>query len=185
MKRLFRTPQLIWRTVSGDLEALWNHLLEDGWLGFVPWLNSRDAPATIQFLKYGVSGGLATFVNVAIVVVLGVTLLPVFPGLIGESIPDPVRETNMKIANLIAFPFANFAAYYLNVLWVFTPGRHSRWKEFWLFTLISAISFGAGMFGGPELIGWFGAPSWVAQAGFVVTAALVNFVCRKFLVFKG
>lgn len=184
MKRVIKTPMLIWSTVSRDLEILWNHLMDDGWTGFVPWMHSRDAPATVQFIKYGISGVVATLFQLGIAVVLGSTLFPTFEGLVGESIPDLLRERNLKIANLLAFPFANMVAYYVNVLWVFTPGRHSRWREFWLFTGVSALSFGAGLFGGPKLIGWFGVPSGVAQAGFIVTSALVNFVCRKFLVFS-
>lgn len=183
MKRIARAPRVVWSTVERDLQALWDHLMEHGWDGFASWLHSREAPATVQFLKYGICGVLATLVNIVIVVIAGATVLPTFPGLVGEPIPDATREINLKLANLVAFPIANFAAYYLNVFWVFTQGRHSRWKEFWLFTLVSAISFAAGLVGGPMLIGWFGVPSWVAQAGFVVTSALVNFVCRKFLVF--
>ncbi len=101
----------------------------------------------------------------------------------GAPITDALRERNLIIANAIAFPFSNSAAYFLNVRWVFTQGRHHPVREFLLFTLISGCSFFAGLLGGPKLIGWFGVPSLVAQASFMITSALVNFVCRKFLVF--
>ena len=63
-------------------------------------------------------------------------------------------------------------------------GRHSRVREFTFFTLIAFASFCAGLFGGPFLIHKFGINSHLSQVGLVVTSALVNFVCRKFLVFK-
>ncbi|MCB1235856.1 MAG: GtrA family protein [Verrucomicrobiae bacterium] len=158
--------------------------MDRGWGDTLDWLHSRDAPPTAQFLKYAVCGGVAVVVQLIIVILLGNSVLPAFESAAHPELTPALRETNLKWVNLIAFPFANFAAYFLNVYWVFTPGRHSRWREFWLFTLVSAISFGAGMFGGPELIGWFGVPSWFAQIGFMVTSALVNFVCRKFFIFE-
>lgn len=172
-------------TVIKDVKRIRIMFREEGMKKTLSVLHSRNAPATFQFVKYAFCGVIATVVQLGIAVALGATLFPTFEGLVGHEIPDQIREINLKISNLIAFPFANLAAYFLNSLWVFTPGRHSKWKEFWLFTVISAISFGAGLFGGPELIGWFGIPSWAAQIGFMVTSALVNFVCRKFFVFKG
>ncbi|NNE92056.1 MAG: GtrA family protein [Verrucomicrobiales bacterium] len=172
------------KLVFTDLKTVWTHFRKNGLRETFRLINSREAPGFVQFCKYGTCGVLATVVQLGVAVAIGATeWFPAFEGLVGRDIPDDIREYNLKICNLIAFPFSNLAAYYLNTLWVFTPGRHSKWKEFWLFTLISGISFGAGLFGGPELIGWFGIPSWAAQLGFVITSALVNFVCRKFLIF--
>jgi putative flippase GtrA len=172
-------------TMVSDIKQIWAMFREEGFRRTLAVLHSREAPATFQFVKYALCGVIATVVQLTITIVLGSTVFPTFEGLVGHDIPDHIREINLIYANLVAFPFANLAAYLLNALWVFTPGRHSKWKEFSLFTVISGISFGAGLFGGPELIGWFGVPSWFAQIGFIVTSALVNFVCRKFLVFKG
>jgi putative flippase GtrA len=54
-----------------------------------------------------------------------------------------------------------------------------------LFSLINVVSGVAGIFAGPFLrealqTGW-----WAAQLMLIVTSALVNFICRKFIVFKG
>jgi putative flippase GtrA len=170
--------------VLGDIRQIWEIFRKEGLKRTLSALHSRDAPVTFQFVKYAFCGVIASVVQLGIAILIGSTWFPTFEGIVGYDIPDHTREINLKIANLIAFPFANLAAYLLNVLWVFTPGRHSKTKEFCLFTLVSAISFGTGLFGGPELIGWFGIPSWAAQIGFMVTSALVNFVCRKFLVFQ-
>ncbi len=149
------------------------------------WLWTRDAPAFVQFGKYGVCGVASIVVLNVIVYLLGYTVLPAMEGMTvdGAPISDDLRERNLILANVIAFLPSNVVAYTLNALWVFTPGRHSRWKEFGLFTFISAIGFFAGLLGGPKLIGWFGVSSHIAQLSLIVTSALVNYVCRKFLVF--
>ena len=66
----------------------------------------------------------------------------------------------------------------------FTGGRHHRVIEFLIFTAINVVSGAAGIFAGPMLRGVLGTSWWLAQASLIVTSALVNFVCRKFLVFK-
>ncbi len=184
MKRIAKAPQLIVETFRRDLMVMWDHLMDDGWPGFFPWMVSKEAPPIVQFAKYALFGAVTTVVHNVIVVALGCTVLPAFPGLMGEPIPTELRQHHLLLANLIAFPVGNVVAYLGNVMWVFTPGRHSKWREFWLFTGIAAFSFGVGLFGGPILIGWFGISSGLAQIGLIVTSALVNFVCRKFLVFS-
>ena len=150
------------------------------------WILTRNAPVFVQFVKYGVSGVLSMAVLLAIVLGLSATVIPAldWSTIDGEPISDTLRQRNLVINNIIAFPFSNFAAYLLNVWLVFTPGRHSRSRELGIFTLISGISFFAGLFGGPLLIARFGIPTFFAQLSFAVTSALVNFVCRKFIVFK-
>ncbi len=148
------------------------------------WLWTRDAPAVIQFGKYGMCGVASVVVLLACTYSLTYTLLPAMEGMTvdGAPISDALRERNLMLANIIAFLPSNLTAYALNALWVFTPGRHSRWTEFGLFTGISAVAFAAGLVG-PKLIGWFGVSTHFAELSLVVTSALVNFVCRKFLVF--
>ena len=150
------------------------------------WILTRDAPVFVQFAKYGACGAISTVILFAIAMTLSATVIPAFEGMTwkGEPITDEVRANHHFLNNLIAWPFANLAAYLLNIWLVFTPGRHSRWVEFGLFTAISALSFGAGLLAGPLLISWFGIPTVVAQFSLMFTSALVNYVCRKFLVFE-
>jgi putative flippase GtrA len=101
-----------------------------------------------------------------------------------EGLPQQELAHNQIMANVVALALSNMVAYVTNVLWVFTGGRHNRWIEFGLFTLVNAVSGLAGIFAGPFLrvhlpIGWT-----VAQAALIITSTLVNFVCRKFLVFQ-
>lgn len=140
----------------------------------------RDAHPMLQFIKYGACGAISTIILLAIAISLNHTVLPAY----GPELSDSLRERNNTIANIIAFPIANTAAYILNVLWVFTPGRHSKWVEFSIFTAVSIFSFGAGLILGPKLIGWFGVPTGVAQLSLTVTSALVNYLARKLVVFE-
>lgn len=149
------------------------------------WLLTRDAPVFVQFAKYGACGVIGTTILVAIVLALSISLFPALDSSLvdGEPISDALRQRNLIVNNIIAFPFANFAVYLLNVWLVFTPGRHSRGKEFGIFTLVAAIGHFAGILAGPFLIERFGIATIVAQLSLVVTSTLVNFLCRKFVVF--
>ena len=152
-------------------------------------LLSRDVPSLIQFFKYGLCGCLALFVHSSIVYTLGLTINPA----IGEAIPRELKETNSMINNSIAFFPSNAVAYYLNACFVFTPGRHGKRKEITLFFIISGLSFAAGhltiwaIFRSTD--GSFQPGDYQANiehlvnAGFVLSSVLVNFVCRKFIVF--
>ena len=140
----------------------------------------------MQLLKYGMCGLASTIILLVIVIGLSLTFIPALDGSLidGQQISDAQRQHNLIINNLIAFPFSNLVNYLLNVRIVFVPGRHSRTVEFAIFTAISAVSFLAGLLGGPFLVGRFGLPSLLAQFMLVTTSALVNFLCRKFLVFS-
>jgi putative flippase GtrA len=144
-------------------------------------INSKDAHPTVQFAKYSVCGTAATAVQVGAFYLFVHTL---FPAALDRGVADDIRRNNAVYANLAAFPISNTFAYLTNVFWVFTGGRHDRLKEFFLFTFVSGLSFGSGLVAGPQLIQWFGISTHLAQASFVVASALVNFLARKFLVFK-
>ena len=143
------------------------------------YFNSKDAPFLVQFAKYGFCGVVATLSHTAAAWWFSQHWFPAFDGA-----PKEVLKWNQIYANLWALPIGNLVAYVTNVLWVFTGGRHNRWKEFGLFSLINVVSGVAGILAGPFLrdalhTGW-----WIAQLMLIVTSALVNFVCRKFFVFQ-
>ena len=89
------------------------------------------------------------------------------------------------VDNGVAFLFSNFVAYLLNVPWVFEPGRHHGLIEIGLFYLVSGVSVVVGT----ALMGWlirrFGMRTTYAFAANLVTALLINFAMRKFVIFKG
>ena len=151
---------------------------------------SRDVPALIQFFKYGICGCIALLVHSAIVYGLGLTINPA----IGASIARELKEVNSMWNNGIAFFPSNSAAYLMNACFVFTPGRHSKRKEVTLFFLISGISFAAGHFtiwaifrstdGSFQPGDQQANIEHLVNVGFVLSSVLVNFVCRKFIVFE-
>lgn len=149
-------------------------------------IHSKDAHPVIQFAKYGICGGIATVVHNGIALGLSYTVIPAIDGMQidGETISDTVRKHNLMINNSIGWIFGNFAAYFTNVIWVFQSGRHSRFVEFLLFSSVSLISFISGIFVIKLLIDIWHVHSLIAQGGFIITAVLVNYVCRKFFIFK-
>tara|TARA_B100001964_G_scaffold152059_2_gene167306 strand:+ start:1874 stop:2362 length:489 start_codon:yes stop_codon:yes gene_type:complete len=149
------------------------------------WFQTHNTPVFVQFVKYGLCGVASTIILLAIAMALSNTMIPAMNWSIieGQPITDAQRQRNLIINNLIAFPFANHVNYLLNARLVFVPGRHSRTAEFSLFTSIAGFGFLVGLLGGPFLIRGFGLSSVLAQFMLIGTSALVNFLCRKFLVF--
>ena len=179
---------------------------------------ARDAHPTIQFIKYGIAGGVATIVDVALFYFLSLTVFPALQPdddlLVGlakvyellssyvtnlpaegwlynvfhlhvEPIAETVRKNNFIISRCLVFFVSNFTAYVLNALWVFKPGRHSRQKELTLFYTVSVISFFIGTGIGWGLINYIGISTSQAYVANLISAVLINYVCRKYLIFNG
>jgi putative flippase GtrA len=102
----------------------------------------------------------------------------------GQVLDEALRANNLIINNALAWPFGTLTAYWLNVLFVFTSGRHGKMAELTMFWIASAIGFFPGGFVAHWLASSFHLPSLIAQLGFVVTSVMVNFLCRKFIIFK-
>lgn len=168
------------KTVPMALPVGWRYLRTHGLRATWKAVNSREVHPLVQFCKYGLCGVAAVTVQVAFAYLFMIW----FPASKASGLPDEQRAWNAFTSNLLAFPLSNLVAYVTNALWVFNGGRHSRWVEFLLFTGIALVSFLAGILGGPFLIKHFGISHHLAEGGFVITSALVNFLCRKFLVFK-
>lgn len=148
--------------------------------GFKKTLLARKAPFLIQFGKYGICGVLSVLV-LALVIYLGETLAPQF---FTNRLPNRTVAWNTAILHFIAFIPSNFAAYGLNRWLVFTPGRHSRKRELTLFTIISLLSFSIGEIFPLWLINHLELPRPIVHFSFIFSSAIVNFICRKFLVFE-
>jgi len=163
-----------------QLNSAAHFVRNNDWRTVMRQVNSRDAHPLLQFVKYGVCGVGAFATHQVIWVALS---LWAFPS-IDSSIPNETRALNSTISNSIAVFFSTAVAYVTNVLWVFKSGRHSRLVEMASFFGISVISFGGGLLAGPWLIQKFGLNTLLAQLSMAVTSVLINFVCRKFLIFK-
>jgi len=168
---------------------------------FVKKFNSHDAHPFFQFVKYGIAGVGATFVQLVVfyvmasLVIHALTADDAFVIVLGKlgftvrtlepDITDAARSNRTAINNLVAFVFSNFAAYLLNIVWVFRRGRHGFWKELGLFYLGSAGSFLIGTGVAWLLVRFAGMQTTYAILINIVISVIINFFFRKFLVFKG
>ena len=143
--------------------------------------HSRDAPPAIQFLKYAISGVGALIVHTAIY--LGLIYF-VWPHLNDPQLNDWERAKSTFAPTAIAFIFSNAFVYWLNMKWVFTPGRHSPVKEFMLFTAVNLPGALTGFMAQAGLVYFYHWPKWAALLGFVLPNVLINFICRKFFIFR-
>ncbi|MGV3659999.1 MAG: GtrA family protein [Prosthecobacter sp.] len=153
---------------------------ENDWRTILKRLNERDQHPLIQFLKYVICGFGAFAFSQIIFFSLAQWVWPA----LDSSIPQETRALHSLYSNAVAFFFGNIFAYYTNSKWVFTPGRHGKVVEFLLFSAIGSISFFAGVFAGPYVIFKYGISTELAQVFNQVTSVAVNFVCRKFIIFK-
>jgi putative flippase GtrA len=153
----------------------------------------RHSPL-VQFVKYAIAGAIATAVQVSLFYLFALKLLPalnerdLLVGLLHLrviAVSDAIRARNSAIDNMIAFVFSNLTAYLINVAWVFESGRHHRAVEIGFFYLVSGISMFIGTALMSLLIGRFGVMTTVAFAANVVVSMMLNFVLRKYAIFKG
>ncbi len=154
---------------------------ENDWRTILARMNARDTHPLIQFMKYGICGVGSLIVSQGIWLALSVWVWPALE----PDLPKEVRALHSTYNNVIAFVFGNLFAYITNSLWVFTPGRHHRVLEFFYFTLVSTVAFVIGLAVGPMLIQMYGIHTLLAQLLMIISSVMVNFVCRKFFVFKG
>lgn len=148
----------------------------------------------IQFAKYAFAGGLATGIDILVFFTLSWRLIPALKSedTAARILPIPIkpaseekRSFNFVVNSVIAFIFSNFAAYILNVLWVFEAGRHSRFVEVVLFYSGSTISVALGTFLGWLMIKKLHWNTTFSYTGKLIVAILFNFICRKLLIFAG
>lgn len=152
-----------------------------------------------QFVKYAVSGGIATGVNVVTLFLAAWLLFPCLTpddpfvklfGALGVTLPTPTitdaaRSTRTMLCSIPAFLLSNAVCYVLNVLFVFKSGRHSRKVEFLLFLIASFVAMLSGTLLAGALVRWTGIAFTYASAANIVTAILVNYIARKKIVFNG
>ena len=160
---------------------------------FLRQFKGRQHGPLVQFIKYGIAGGIATVVHVSLFYFCALKLLPALnqgDALVGllrlhiAAVSDAIRARNSVIDNVIAFLFSNLTAYLINIVWVFESGRHHRVVEIGFFYLVSGISTFIGSVLMGFLIGRFGITTTVAFGANVIVSLLINFVLRKYAVFK-
>ena len=165
-----------------NLRERWDHYL------------SHDAPPLVQFVKYGLAGGLATVTHVLAFFLVGFLLFPCVTdndplvklfGLVAPAVDEALRARHAVFSNVVAFFVSNTVCYLANRWFVFKPGRHHVVIEFLLFLAVSAVS----MIVGTSLMTWliqhFGVQTTYAFGANILSSLAINYAMRKFFVFKG
>lgn len=157
--------------------------LKTCWKAFI----KRDTHPFLQFVKYGMCGVLAVIVHSVTFALISYDVWPAHKGLKidGVVISMDLLIRNFVICNVIGFLTSNVAAYLTNLWFVFEGGRHHRVLEFLMFTAVASIGLIAGLVTGIAALKSGVASSWISTFILIITAALVNFACRKFFIFKG
>ena len=163
-------------------------------MNIIQQFKGREAGPLVQFIKYGISGGVATAVHITIFSIMAWLVIPALTDreivvrlfhVSVQPVSDSVRARNAAIDNFVAFIFSNMTAYLLNILWVFKRGRHHWLVEVALFYAVSGVSMLIGTMLQTWLIAHYGLTTTVAFVANMVTALLINFAMRKFIIFKG
>ncbi len=163
------------------LTSLFQFLKQNDLKTIISRVNSRETHPVIQFIKYAISGVLALSLHILIFTLL---VRFFYPKLSDLSSSPWDRALASFEPTAIAFIIVNAFVYWLNTRWVFTPGRHSPVMEFLYFTLVNMPGALAGSLGQAALINFLNWHPLVAMIGFIVPNVLINFVCRKFFIFK-
>ncbi len=164
------------------------------WIAQVRFFLSHDAGVLAQFIKYGMAGGVASAAHISLFFLIGwrlfpsltsddwmVRLLGVSPGVVEES----RRALNAAISTSIAFVISNALAYVLNVLFVFRKGRHRWIVEIAMFYAVSGISILVGTLLQSILIYRYGVMTTLAFGTNMISALLINYTMRRYVIFKG
>lgn len=147
-----------------------------------------------QFVKYGLIGVLATAINFAVAEVCAAYLWPCLGagdwcvrhcGFPLAEVSDAVRATLAVYCNLVGFFVANGICWVLNRKYVFTPGRHHWLVEYLLFLAGSGVAVLCGSVVIWMLVCFQGLQTTYSFVINIVVSVAVNFVVRKFFVFKG
>jgi putative flippase GtrA len=163
-------------------------------MSIIEQFTGHDAGPAVQFVKYAIGGGIATAVHI---VIFHLCAWKLFPALQPDdwavrlfrlqvaAEDDSLRARNSMFDNGIAFIFSNMAAYLINIWWVFKPGKHGLLVEVGLFYLVSGVSMVIGSSVMGMLIRRRGMRTTFAFGANLVTALLINYAMRKFVIFNG
>ena len=153
-----------------------------------------DSATVLQFIKYGLAGGLATITHITI---FHLAAWKIFPSLQEKDhavrffkisikkVSDARRAKNSVASNFIAFLISNMVAYITNILWVFEGGKYHFVIEILMFYAVSGISVFLGTILMGFLINRFGILTTYAFGSNIFTAVMINYAVRKFFIFNG
>lgn len=148
----------------------------------------------LQIVKYGLIGAFATAINLIVAELAAAYVWPClgpddffvrhcgFPSVV---IADAARASLAVYCNLVGFFVANVICWLLNRRYVFEPGRHNWFVEYLLFIAGSGFAILVGNVAIWTLVKYHGMQTSYSFAVNVLVSVAVNFVVRKFFVFKG
>lgn len=154
---------------------------------------SHDAHPIVQFIKYGMVGGMSTAVHMIAFFLCGWFLFPcltqddIFVKVLGLTAPEINESSRWLLAlysTCIAFVISNTFCYFLNILFVFKPGKHHPVVEFLLFFGVSGISMAIGTALQSLLIKQLSMQTTIAFGASIFTSLLINFAMRKYFIFE-
>lgn len=156
---------------------------------------SHDAGPMTQFVKYVVAGGIATGVSILLFYALGSMIWPCLTDddfirrllnlPVAAGLTDDIRGWRAVYCSVASFLVSNGVAYGTNVLFVFKRGRHHWLIEVGLFYLVSGVAMGVGTLTMKILISQVGLTTTIAFGANLVSALLINYAMRRFVIFKG
>ena len=147
-----------------------------------------------QIAKYGVVGVVATAINIVVAELCAAYAWPClspddpfvkFLGFASSAVADTERATRAVYCNLVGFFVANFVCWLLNRKFVFKPGRHHWFLEWMYFLAGSGFAILCGSVLIWALVRYCGVQTTYSFVVNVVVSVAVNFVVRKFFVFRG
>ncbi len=163
-------------------------------MSIIRQFTGKEHSPFVQFIKYGIAGGLATAVHICCFAIMSWIILPslserelvvrLFDLPVAE-ISDGGRAFSAAANNFVAFLISNMVAYLVNILWVFHRGRHHWALEILMFYAVSGVSIVIGTSIQTWLIASFGMTTEIAFGSNLIVALLINFAMRKFVIFKG
>ena len=163
-------------------------------LNAIASLLGNDSGNLLQFIKYAISGCIATATHITIFHLIAwkvffalqpqdwfvkIFKLPI------KELDDATRSRNSMLSNGAAFLVSNLVAYLLNIYWVFVPGRYYWLVEIALFYLVSGVSIVIGTSVMGVLIRRFGMLTTYAFGANLIAALMINYAMRKFFIFNG
>lgn len=155
---------------------------------------SHDSGPFAQFVKYGAIGVASTLVQMLVFYVLASTCcrclgpddwaVKLF-GLPAVEETRFVRGFRFAVDTAIGFSVANVFCWLMNRAFVFRPGKFVWYKEFAMFfgAAAGAMAIATGL--SWMLIHLAGLQTTIAVLIEVAVSFLVNFIARKFFIFKG
>lgn len=166
------------------------------------WLKrvlSHDSGPFWQLVKYGVIGVMSTCVQLGVFYLLAATCLRCLTAddWAVKSLSLPAAEFSgaepwyaarwflAAAATAVGFTASNVFCWLMNRAFVFRPGKFRWYVEFAMFYAAAATATGIALLAQSALIAWCGMMTSAAVVIEVVVSFMVNFVVRKFLIFRG